>query len=101
MKTLYFIGNGFDIAHEIKSRYRDFWDFMNASKEYDDLVTMLEELYGCTVKDLWCEFEKALGLITGKVIYEDAVENAGKDEELEREARMQQDIMHWNASNIR
>lgn len=101
MKTLYFIGNGFDIAHDIKSRYRDFRDFMNASKEYDDLVTMLEELYGCTVKDLWCEFEKALGLITGKVIYEDAVDNAGKDEELEREARMQQDIMHWNASNIR
>lgn len=101
MKTLYFIGNGFDIAHEIKSRYRDFRDFMNANKEYDDLVTMLEELYGCTVKDLWCEFEKALGLITGKAIYEDAVANAGKDEELEREARMQQDIMHWNASNIR
>ena len=98
MKTLYFIGNGFDIAHDIKSRYRDFRDFMNASKEYDDLVTMLEELYGCTVKDLWCEFEKALGLITGKVIYEDAVANAGKDEELEREARMQQDVMHWNAS---
>lgn len=101
MKTLYFIGNGFDIAHDIKSRYRDFRDFMNASKEYDDLVTMLEVLYSCTVKDLWCEFEKALGLITGKVIYEDAVDNAGKDEELEREARMQQDIMHWNASNIR
>ena len=72
MKTLYFIGNGFDIAHDIKSRYRDFRDFMNASKEYDDLVTMLEELYGCTVKDLWCEFEKALALITGKAIYEDA-----------------------------
>ena len=41
MKTLYFIGNGFDIAHEIKSQYRDFRDFMNASKEYDDLVIML------------------------------------------------------------
>ena len=38
MKTLYFIGNGFDIAHDIKSRYKDFRDFMNASKEYDDLV---------------------------------------------------------------
>ena len=44
MKTLFFIGNGFDIAHDIKSRYKDFRDFMNASKEYDDLVTMLEEL---------------------------------------------------------
>ena len=101
MKTLYFLGNGFDIAHRIESRYSDFQDFMNESKEYDDLVIMLEELYGCTVDNLWCEFETALGLITGKEIYEDAVESAGKDEELEREARMQQDIMHWNASNIR
>ncbi len=101
MKTLYFIGNGFDIAHDIKSRYRDFRDFMNESKEYDDLVIMLEELYGCTEADLWREFETALGLITGKEIYENAVDNAGKDEELEREARMQQDIMHCNASNIR
>ena len=46
MKSLYFIGNGLDIAHDIES-------------QYDDLVTMLEELYSCTVKDLWREFEKA------------------------------------------
>lgn len=101
MKSLYFLGNGFDIAHGINSRYSHFRDFMNASKEYDDLVIMLEELYGCTVDDLWCEFEAALGLITGKDIYKDAVENAGEDDELERVARMQQDIMHWNTSNIR
>lgn len=37
-----FIGNGFDIAHHIKSRYSHFRDFMNASKKYDDLVMMLE-----------------------------------------------------------
>ena len=49
MKTLYFLGNGFDIAHRIESRYSDFRDFMNASKEYEDLVIMLEELY-----DLFC-----------------------------------------------
>lgn len=101
MKTLYFIGNGFDIAHDIKSRYKDFRDFMNASKEYDDLVIMLEELYGCAVEDLWSEFETALGLITGETIYKDAVASAEKDDELEREVRMQQDIMHWNASSIR
>ena len=53
MKTLYFLGNGFDIAHEIESCYSDFRDFMNESKEYDDLVIMLEELYGCTEADLW------------------------------------------------
>ncbi len=101
MKSLYFLGNGFDIAHDIKSRYSHFRDFMNASKRYDDLVIMLEELYGCTVDDLWCEFEAALGLITGEEIYKDAVDNAGEDDELERVARMQQDIMHWNSTNIR
>ena len=101
MSKLYLLGNGFDIAHGIKSRYGHFRDFMIASKEYKDLVIMLEELYGCNVDDLWCDFETALGLINGKTIYDDAVENAGKDEELEREARMQQDIMQWNAYNIR
>lgn len=101
MKPLYFIGNGFDIAHGIKSQYSHFRDFMIASKEYSDLFIMLEELYGCNVEDLWCDFETALGLINGKTIYDNAVENAGKDEELEREARMQQDIMQWNASNIK
>lgn len=101
MKSLYFLGNGFDIAHDIKSRYSHFRDFMYASKEYDDLVIMLEELYGCTVDDLWCEFEAALGLITGKEIYNGAVDNADEDDELERVARMQQDIMHWNTTNIR
>ena len=80
MNTLYFLGNGFDIAHRIESRYSDFRDFMNESKEYDDLVIMLEELYGCTVENLWREFETALGLITGKEIYEDAVDSAGKKE---------------------
>jgi hypothetical protein len=54
MKSLYFIGNGFDIAHDIES-------------QYDDLVTMLEELYSCTVKDLWREFEKALNSFTSSV----------------------------------
>lgn len=101
MKPLYFIGNGFDIAHGIRSRYNHFRDFMNVSKEYNDLVIILEELYGCTVEDLWSEFETALGLITGETIYKDAVASASKDDELEREARMQQDIMQWNASNIR
>lgn len=54
MKSLYFIGNGLDIAHDIES-------------QYDDLVTMLEELYSCTVKDLWRELEKALNSFTSSV----------------------------------
>lgn len=49
---------------------------MNSNRVYDDLIIMLEELYGYTVKDLWCEFEKTLGLITGNVIYEDAEERS-------------------------
>ena len=101
MSKLYIIGNGFDIAHKIPSRYQDFRRFMETSKEHDDLVYMLEDFYDDTSVDLWSEFEAALGLINGENVFTAAKLSVDKDDELERELRQQQYVMNWNASNIR
>lgn len=98
MSKLYIIGNGFDIAHNIKSKYVDFRRFMETSREYDDLLYMLEEFYDNTEVDLWSEFEEALGLIMGENVFTASKSLVDKDEELERELRHQQDLMHWNKS---
>lgn len=101
MGKLYIIGNGFDIAHEIKSSYWNFRRFMETSWVYDDLVYMLEDFYDDTEVDLWSEFERALGLISGENIYKTTKADVDKDDEIEREFRQHQDLMHWNTSSIR
>ncbi len=59
MKTLYIIGNGFDIAHGIKSRYADFRDFVRTADS--TLYQSLEELFD--PNSLWSDFERALAEI--------------------------------------
>lgn len=66
MKTLYIIGNGFDLAHGLCTRYCHFkkWLFHNGYKDYGaakDFVDILES-YTKDV-DFWSDFELALGSI--------------------------------------
>ena len=50
MKSLYIIGNGFDIHHGIKSRYSDYREWL---KEYDfDLYDKLCRLYDSIDEDI-------------------------------------------------
>lgn len=62
--TLFFIGNGFDLFHELKTSYNDFHDWLMKYR-YDDFVSVMEKLFP-TLKNgkllLWKDFEKALGL---------------------------------------
>lgn len=66
MKTLYIIGNGFDIAHQLETRYSDFRDWFRR-QNYEvyrgarDFVNEIEKY----TKDvnLWSDFERALGSI--------------------------------------
>lgn len=57
-RTLYIIGNGFDLMHGVKSSYRAFRDFLGKNS---DLRFYLE----CYLKpeDIWADFEEALGHI--------------------------------------
>ena len=59
-KTLYIIGNGFDIAHGIQSEYKYFYNYL---REYDErFLNSLSGIYPRLFDDvkLWCSFEKEL-----------------------------------------
>lgn len=57
--TLYIIGNGFDIAHDIKSRYQDFKKF-EVDKGEGHFVSMMEIFFNNST-DFWSDVETALG----------------------------------------
>ena len=62
-KTLYVIGNGFDIAHGVPSRYLNFRDSMGKNNNLRrNLETYLK------VDDLWSDFEEALAHIDGSAL---------------------------------
>ena len=58
--NLWIIGNGFDIAHGLNTKYNNFKEFLN---EYNpDLKNVLED--GCNDSDLlWSRFEESLGYL--------------------------------------
>lgn len=57
--TLYVIGNGFDVAHGIKSKYIDFCNFEKKknNKRFVDLM----DIFFSNQTDFWCDVETALG----------------------------------------
>jgi hypothetical protein len=65
---LYIIGNGFDIFHDIQSRYSDFEKYVknNDLQLYEALVEHFNS------EDLWSEFEEALAQIDIDKIIENA-----------------------------
>lgn len=62
--TLFIIGNGFDLFHNMKTSYWDFHAWLLSHNYADDFVYTMERLFP-TMKDgehlLWKDFEKALG----------------------------------------
>lgn len=58
MSTLYVLGNGFDLMHNIPSRYSDFKLFLENKKEYNELYSILNELFDKV--ELWRDFENEL-----------------------------------------
>lgn len=57
MRDLIIIGNGFDLAHDLHTRYSDFLEFVwgNAGDFYEQITKYICE------DDLWNDFENALG----------------------------------------
>ena len=58
-ETLIVIGNGFDIAHGIKSTYCDFRNWLVAKKE-SSLIGLMDTFFS-NKRDVWNDIEKALG----------------------------------------
>lgn len=104
MSILYIIGNGFDSAHELPTKYSDFREFLineyNADEDIDlflpeismgsdgeedpdstevaSLVARL--LLNSNVEDDWSDFEEKLGQLDYDEFY-DQIENFGSDDE--------------------
>ena len=77
MKNLYVIGNGFDIAHGLPSRYIDFKEWLQNNQEdiYDKLVEYFPDVAN---EDLewWSDFENNLDTLSAhEAIYRNANEN--------------------------
>lgn len=79
MKTLYVIGNGFDIHHGLNTRYQLFADYLAENNE--DIYDLLLNYYGLpdiksfSLSDeeyaLWSRFEEALAELDYKTVLED------------------------------
>ena len=63
-KYLVITGNGFDLAHDCKTSYKDFKEYIEDS--YSDLAYYLE---CCSPVDLWSSFEKKLGELELSELY--------------------------------
>lgn len=63
--VLYIIGNGFDLAHSMKTSYEDFHQWMLNNGEFS-AVNRLESLYPNIINNegRWCDVESALGSIS-------------------------------------
>lgn len=79
MNTLYVIGNGFDLCHNLPTRWCHFYKFVKAN--YEELYFELEKYFefrisevdsndiDCNENDLWKYFEEDLGTFNYKVFY--------------------------------
>jgi hypothetical protein len=56
IRKLYIIGNGFDIQHGLKSRFRDFKEYLDSKA--GNLAEKLEEYFDGDA--LWSDFEETL-----------------------------------------
>jgi hypothetical protein len=72
--TLYFIGNGFDLFHGLKTKFIHFYSWLNLEdEEHEQFVTNIEELFystGIHGNKLWSNFEEALGKVDVDYIHE-------------------------------
>lgn len=63
MKRLFIIGNGFDLAHDLPTKYLDYRTFLKSSPENDNFCMNMESTYGLDeFRDYWWrDFETNLG----------------------------------------
>lgn len=58
---LYIIGNGFDLAHGIKTKLTNFRDYM--FDNHKDVVNNWEKIITCKLKDEWQNLEQSFGFV--------------------------------------
>ncbi len=100
--TLYIIGNGFDLAHGMKTSYTDFKIFLDNNSNFKDLVEILEYFYAGNI-ELWKDFESALGNISVDhiVSYAQELAEENRDEDdIEGQFHYQEDLLDIDSKSI-
>ena len=71
MKTLYIVGNGFDLFHDLPTSYGDFHSYIKATNE--KLVNDLERYFylNSNEQNQWTKFEEDLGTFDANLFYDD------------------------------
>lgn len=67
------IGNGFDLAHGLKTTYKDFLIFCNKGTEYDEIINGENEYSKCrytwTIYQICFCFKIYLNILTKQMIF--------------------------------
>lgn len=93
--TLYFIGNGFDLFHGLKTKFVHFYSWLNLKdNEHEQFAYDMECLFpgaGIHGNWLWTDFENALGGIDIDYIHE---QYSGKEKDLFYDKEYQERAAH-------
>ena len=74
MKDLYIIGNGFDLHHDIPSRYLDYRNWLEQNKP--SILYTIDELFNSVDDRWWSHFETNLTTVDMlQIAYQSAFEN--------------------------
>lgn len=74
-RTLFVIGNGFDLFHDIPSTYMHFYHWLKFKGE-DEFISKMEKFFPSMANGefmLWKDFERALGQFDINEIFEDTI----------------------------
>ena len=72
---LFILGNGFDISHNIPSKYSDFYKYLISNRR--DILESMEKFYSIEIdSELWSDFETSL---EQDIIYDAIVEIIGEN----------------------
>lgn len=96
VSKLYIIGNGFDLHHNLKTRYHDFAIYLK--KNNADIYDILESFisYSTSEKDLWSKFEENLANLDVEAIlheHSDRLPDYSNDDFRDRDRYVFPDIM--------
>lgn len=83
MKTLYIIGNGYDLAHGLCTCYKAFHEWLDDHKDkYEKAYYFIDLIDGLTNNiELWSDLEKALGEIEAEELFKNITEEYKETQE--------------------
>lgn len=73
MGKLFIIGNGFDLEHDLKTEYKDFYNYLMEDYQRSTFINNIEKIVACSSDELWSSFEKNLGNLNLDIFMEEVM----------------------------